>query len=122
HQFAQDGEESGMPADFHVHSSYSFDSDSPLSAYLDRENHLLLTTDHLELANSVDDGRDDVPDFAEIARQMEFIRQESGDAGLETVVGAEVGYCREHLGRLEELVATDGIALRLLSFHAYQGH
>ncbi|AKV55639.1 histidinol phosphate phosphatase HisJ family protein [Bifidobacterium actinocoloniiforme DSM 22766] len=111
-----------MFPDCHVHSSFSFDCEEPLASYVDRSAGLLLTTEHLELANSVNGGRDDVPDFARIARQMDRIRQEEADPGLKSVVGAEVGYSREHPNQLEDLLGGEAIDLRLLSFHSYRGH
>ncbi|BDR54085.1 histidinol-phosphatase [Bombiscardovia apis] len=110
-----------MLADFHAHSQYSFDSDSSIESYLDADNRLLVTTEHLELHNSAHNNMDDIPDFVQINRNMAAIEEESRQS-LTTVVGAEVGYSREHFQQLEDILASQPIALRLLSFHAYRDH
>ncbi|BDR53637.1 hypothetical protein KIM372_15440 [Bombiscardovia nodaiensis] len=70
-----------MLPDFHAHSLFSFDSETPLSAYIDSENQLLLTTEHVELGNSVHENRDDFPDFAAVAQAMAQLQEGAGGAG-----------------------------------------
>lgn len=48
--------------DQHMHSNFSFDSEEKLENYFEATDSPIVTTEHFDLANPLEGGRDTIPD------------------------------------------------------------
>ncbi|WP_125705869.1 PHP domain-containing protein [Lacticaseibacillus daqingensis] len=100
--------------DQHVHTYFSFDSQAQFEAYLAQTTHPFVTTEHLEMANPDDGGRDDAPDYAAYVAKLAALRQQVPNQLLR---GIEVGYYAPKQAALSAYLAAGDYDLVLLSFH-----
>ncbi|WP_225048553.1 PHP domain-containing protein [Lacticaseibacillus kribbianus] len=105
--------------DQHVHTYFSFDSTAQFEAYLAQTAGPLITTEHLEMANPDDGGRDDTPDFAAYSAKLRALSARYPNRLLR---GIEAGYYQPKLAAIRAYLAAGDYDLTLLSFHHDGAH
>ena len=100
--------------DTHCHCQLSFDSQASMESYMDQADHYLIFTDHLEYHNPYfDTYPDHVPDFDQILAKQAAFKQ----AGLDLLLGVEVGFLTSHIKAIEKVLDTYDFDAILLSCH-----
>lgn len=103
-----------MEYDQHVHTYFSFDSTAQFEDYLAQTAAPFITTEHLELANPDDGGRDDEPDQAAYSAKLTALKRRYANRLLR---GIECGDYAPRRADLARYLAAQPFDLVLLSFH-----
>lgn len=100
--------------DQHVHTHYSFDSTAQFVDYLQQTTNPFVTTEHLEMSNPEDAGRDDLPDYPGYLAEQAALRKQFSN---QLRRGIEVGYYEPRLDAIHAYLVQGNYDLTLLSFH-----
>lgn len=100
--------------DTHMHSHLSFDCFEDPVKYLTPDTKRITFTEHLDLANTANEGQDDIPDFKQMLAWQEVFKQKYE---VELLMGVEVGYVLSHRTRLKQILSEYEFDLVLLSVH-----
>lgn len=103
--------------DQHLHSSYSADSHASLKKYYETAKRLncsyFITTEHVDLDIFMD-GVDWLADFNGLSRELKEIEEKDGP---KTLLGIEMGYRKDKLDILNNILNTFNFDLVNLSIH-----
>lgn len=103
--------------DQHMHSNFSFDSEEQLENYLKITTHPIVTTEHFDLHNPLENGRDSIPDYEAYVDKM----TELADQYQRPIYkGIEVGYSFGQAEQIQAFLVGKNYDLILLSIHSNQ--
>jgi len=105
--------------DQHMHSHLSFDSFEDPYNYISEDTENLVFTEHLDLENNANDGKDDIPDFDQLFKWKKEMAEETG---VELLPAVEIGYVPHQKDRLVDLVNQYDFDIKLLSCHQNQDY
>ena len=100
--------------DQHVHSSFSFDSQTELSDYLKHADGCFVTTEHVDLENSANHFMDSWMDYDRYSLYLENLQK---NTDIRLLKGVEIGWLRKHHGRLMAWLQCKQFDIILLSIH-----
>lgn len=102
--------------DQHLHTHHSFDSEESFENYLNTYSpDFFVTTEHLDLKNPYDNGKDSIPDYQ---RYTDEVNQHALSNPHTTFLkGIEVGYVDTHATLLNEFLKDKEYDIILLSIH-----
>ena len=79
--------------DNHLHTYFSYDSDTDFRDYLEHYDGEIVTTEHLDLSNpypyNAGSPHDDIPDYKSYSRKIAFLNKKYGNRIKK---GIEIGY------------------------------
>lgn len=107
----------GIKMDFydqHMHTNLSFDSDEDPYNYISSDTKVVTFTEHLDLKNNANQGKDDIPDFDQL---LEWKEEMAKIKGVQLLLGVEVGYVSEHKDQLLSILDAYDFDIKLLSCH-----
>lgn len=99
--------------DQHCHTHLSFDSEEQPENYISLGQNVLTLTEHLDLENPVNNGRDDIPDFDQMVAWQKSMKEDD----VRLLLGVEVGYVPGQKERLNEILSNYDFDIKLLSCH-----
>lgn len=104
--------------DQHIHSKYSHDSNESLTAYLDKAKNLgckyFVTTEHYDLDVSCIH-KDLVADFSMLKEELNQLKSQY--PSLQFLLGIELGYRKDYLEEMNEILNKEKFDLINLSIH-----
>lgn len=103
--------------DQHMHSNFSFDSKEVLANYFAITDHPIVTTEHFDLHNPLENGQDSIPNYDEYVRQMANLAHQYQ---RQVYRGIEVGYSFNQAQQIQSFLANKKYDLILLSVHSNQ--
>ena len=99
--------------DCHLHSSFSYDSDTTLETYLTHYDGLVITTEHFDLGNPYT-GQDDIPDDEAYTKEVERL---NAIYGKRLKKGIEIGYYEPREVDINTYLEGKSFDIKLLSVH-----
>ena len=100
--------------DTHMHSKLSFDSKAEPTSYVKDKIERLTFTDHLDLDHTINDMRDEIPDFDTLFSWKADFKEKYQ---IDLLAGIEVGYVPGQKERLDEILNSHDFDIKLLSCH-----
>ena len=104
--------------DNHLHTYFSYDSDTDFRDYLEHYDGEIVTTEHLDLSNpypyNAGSPRDDIPDYESYSRKIAFLNKKYGNRIKK---GIEIGYYRPRKKDTLAFLENKNYDLKLLSVH-----
>lgn len=104
--------------DQHLHTKYSLDSKEDIERYYKLANAIgcsyFVTTEHIEF-ESVYNNQDWTVDFESLKNDLKTL--ENKYQGTKSLLGVELGYRKDHLDRMNELVKSQSFDLINMSIH-----
>lgn len=99
--------------DQHLHTHFSYDSNTDFEDYLTNYEGFVVTTEHFDLANPVTK-TDDIPDYETYSQTIDALNRKYGNRVLK---GIEIGYIASEKERILEYLTDKDYDLKLLSVH-----
>lgn len=104
--------------DNHLHTYFSYDSDTDFRDYLEHYDGEIVTTEHLDLSNpypyNAGSPHDDIPDYKSYSRKIAFLNKKYGNRIKK---GIEIGYYRPRKKDTLAFLEYKDYDLKLLSVH-----